>query len=150
MNGTSETVEPGEEHRINIKVKVKGSAYCPKTIVNKACVWAAELPDWICAEETTSIKCLPCIDECTYGEKMCSGTELLVCGNFDADACSEWGSKQECYFKEDGKTSYVCEWDSAIGYKGHQDRILQRQRYSGLLRLSHSQGESISGILRQD
>ena len=37
-----------------------------------------------------------CTDECVTGQKMCSGNNLLVCGNFDNDKCTEWGIKKDC------------------------------------------------------
>ncbi|MBN2493686.1 MAG: PPC domain-containing protein [Deltaproteobacteria bacterium] len=37
-----------------------------------------------------------CKDDCVLGEKMCQGNQLLTCGNFDADSCSEWGDAFTC------------------------------------------------------
>ncbi|MBI5480801.1 MAG: hypothetical protein HY906_18225 [Deltaproteobacteria bacterium] len=37
-----------------------------------------------------------CVDECTSGSKQCSGDGFRSCGNFDSDACLDWGPVTPC------------------------------------------------------
>jgi hypothetical protein len=37
-----------------------------------------------------------CSNDCSLGEKKCSGNGVLTCGNYDADSCSEWSSIVDC------------------------------------------------------
>ncbi|MFO0744646.1 MAG: PKD domain-containing protein [Myxococcota bacterium] len=37
-----------------------------------------------------------CSDECTAAAKRCSGNAVETCGNYDADACTEWGGSSAC------------------------------------------------------
>ncbi len=40
---------------------------------------------------------VPCTNTCpTAGVTQCSGTQVQTCGNFDADACLEWGAAANC------------------------------------------------------
>ena len=41
--------------------------------------------------------CVPtCSDECTSGQRRCSGGAVQTCGNYDGDACREWGGDEFC------------------------------------------------------
>jgi len=50
----------------------------------------------ICTEGT----CVPgqpsCTNDCTLGSRECSGDGYRLCGNFDADSCSEWSLSTSC------------------------------------------------------
>ncbi|MEZ4460778.1 MAG: lamin tail domain-containing protein [bacterium] len=37
-----------------------------------------------------------CTDDCTGNETRCTGGQIQTCGNFDSDACSEWGPAMAC------------------------------------------------------
>ena len=37
-----------------------------------------------------------CTDECVVGERRCMGTEAQICGQFDGDACLDWGAVMNC------------------------------------------------------
>ncbi|MFO0745303.1 MAG: PKD domain-containing protein [Myxococcota bacterium] len=61
-----------------------------------------------CLEWSTAVACgasltcsngactVTCSDECTIGQKQCSGNGVQTCGNTDADSCTEWGSAIAC------------------------------------------------------
>ena len=57
-------------------------------------------------------KSLLCFDECLLGSRRCneSGNEILICGNFDNDPCSEWSKPQPC------GSGYVCNSGSCVAY----------------------------------
>ncbi|MCM2325254.1 MAG: putative metal-binding motif-containing protein [Candidatus Woesearchaeota archaeon] len=61
-------------------------------------------------------KCAPqtCTNDCTSGDTMCDGNDLIVCGNFDSDSCTEWGLKEGCYFKEIAEPDYYCQSDDSV------------------------------------
>ncbi len=40
-----------------------------------------------------------CEDECELGDTMCSGDEILTCGNYDSDVCTEWRVEEDCYYR---------------------------------------------------
>ncbi len=48
--------------------------------------------DGICVEEPPS-----CQDECVYGQRRCAGNGYQVCGDYDADDCSEWSQITQCF-----------------------------------------------------
>ena len=37
-----------------------------------------------------------CSDDCSRGEKRCSGNSVQICGNYDNDNCLEWGGSVSC------------------------------------------------------
>lgn len=37
-----------------------------------------------------------CVDECSPGVKVCSGSGYKTCGNYDSDSCFEWSSVTDC------------------------------------------------------
>jgi hypothetical protein len=43
-----------------------------------------------------------CANECTSGATRCSGSYQETCGNYDADACTEWGRSTSCALGCDG------------------------------------------------
>ncbi len=51
-----------------------------------------------------------CQDDCPIGKQFCDGTGYRVCGNYDADACSEWSPQNECSSGtcEDGQCAGGC------------------------------------------
>ena len=50
-----------------------------------------------------------CSDECTIGEKECSDDDSYrVCGNYDSDKCTEWGTPKNCSF------GYKCQNGSCV------------------------------------
>lgn len=56
--------------------------------------------NYTCINETTE-----CVDECTSGEKKCSGNYLYTCGNYNDDDCLEWGNKIKCVKGCDNQTN---------------------------------------------
>jgi uncharacterized repeat protein (TIGR01451 family) len=51
------TIMPGVTKEINIDTEVSESTPCDETLVNEVCVWALEIDEWRCIEETTEIYC---------------------------------------------------------------------------------------------
>jgi len=44
-----------------------------------------------------TINCIGCADDCSIsGAKQCSGSGYQTCGNYDSDACLEWGGWKGC------------------------------------------------------
>ncbi|HOX30398.1 MAG TPA: hypothetical protein P5080_05590 [Candidatus Paceibacterota bacterium] len=37
-----------------------------------------------------------CVNHCAYGTKRCFDDEVETCGNYDGDACTEWGGAVKC------------------------------------------------------
>ncbi|MBI4510973.1 MAG: right-handed parallel beta-helix repeat-containing protein [Deltaproteobacteria bacterium] len=49
------------------------------------------------SEECRGGKCeATCTSECTAGVTDCDGAQVKTCGNYDGDACLEWGTAQDC------------------------------------------------------
>ena len=40
--------------------------------------------------------CITCTNECSSGQTRCNGNIKQTCGNYDADACLEWGNDFDC------------------------------------------------------
>jgi hypothetical protein len=49
-----------------------------------------------------------CTNECTAGDKVCIGSQIKECGNFDSDPCTEWKT-DECYSKSEGSIYFQCD-----------------------------------------
>jgi len=64
-----------------------------------------------------------CVDECKNGESVCADVEIRHCGQFDDDACLEFGPSQDCgtdFICDSATNSCVrqgCEVDCAAGEK---------------------------------
>src|SRR5690606_33691255 len=52
---------------------------------------------------------IPCTDECTAGARQCtSDSQFQTCGNYDADACTEWSAATACGSGEECRDAGVC------------------------------------------
>ena len=50
-----------------------------------------------CDDTCSNGQCVTtCTNECSYGQRRCSGTGYQVCGDFDCDSCHEWSSTYSC------------------------------------------------------
>jgi len=68
------------------------------------CAWGQTCSNGYC--QTT------CQNECTSGQRRCSGNGYQVCGNYDSDNCTEWGDGHACASDEtctDGYCNTTCE-----------------------------------------
>ncbi|MFH2021428.1 MAG: MopE-related protein [archaeon] len=110
------TLHPGDREVVFIHTRVKSDTSCPSTILNEACVWADQIPDWQCTEESTDIICPPCTDECSSGEFTCSGSDLWECGNYDDDSCTEYHVVTDCNSETIGQEYDICSGDTLETY----------------------------------
>ncbi len=80
--------------------------------------WGAETP---CEEgqSCASGRCVAgCNSECSEGALSCQGNTVRICGEFDEDACLEWGTLRECAVGETcslGTCSATCGDECAQG-----------------------------------
>lgn len=61
---------------------------------------------------------LECDDECQPGERACRAAQVVQCGDFDDDACREFGMAAACPMGQscvDGACQQMCEDECAIG-----------------------------------
>ncbi|MGB0590628.1 MAG: hypothetical protein ACPGU1_13200 [Myxococcota bacterium] len=65
-----------------------GSGCCSPDCVDKAC-GESDGCGGTCDQQC-------CDDDCTAGQTQCSGTALMLCGDYDADPCQEWSAPQPC------------------------------------------------------
>jgi hypothetical protein len=74
-------------------------------------VWGAEV-DCGTGETCSGGQCsASCVDECTTGSRQCDGDGYQICGDFDSDACTDWGPVTDCALGEtcsDGFCSTSC------------------------------------------
>jgi C1A family cysteine protease len=98
------------------KIKQQDCAYGCE---NGACLVQTCTPGWQCKDQTSRYyqyadcsfsaasscwwgclngECIApsCTDECSSGQKQCSGNGMQVCGNYDNDSCLEWSPINSC------------------------------------------------------
>jgi len=125
INQASEQCDDGNSNNNDGCLNTCKSAYCGDSYIwqgHEQCEYDSQCNDGNSktADSCNGCECKHtqiCTDECSSGDKKCSGDKIYECGNFDSDVCLEWGFKQDCYFRQEGQNYYKCEIGSSVGYK---------------------------------
>lgn len=62
-----------------------------------------------------------CVDTCNEGDSKCIRNDLIVCGDFDGDGCTEWEFEENCYFQHKSKSYLVCEYEDSVEYQNIEE-----------------------------
>jgi hypothetical protein len=116
-------------------LKTVKDGYCGDNIVQQGyeqCETDSQCNDYNVKTSDSCVSCqcthnTLCTDECSLGDTKCSGNSLLKCGNFDSDACLEFGVDKDCYYKTDGDSYYQCESSDSVKYKGVKEGFCNDQ-----------------------
>lgn len=71
---------------------------------------------------------ISCTHDCTLGDNQCSKKGVITCGNFDTDACYEWGEEELCPEKtscKEGVCEEVCSNTCSSGEKRCHENGIQ-------------------------